>query len=77
MSSINKSFYHDGFCPVDGTNVTIEITYLSVPKINFSDVQQFCKIKNKCWYLNDGKCKLKQECPIYKDAPAFKTLNDL
>lgn len=72
MGSINKKFYEDGYCAIDQNNVTIEISYLSVPKVNSSDAQKYCKINNKCWYLNEGKCNLGNECNIFKNAPDFR-----
>lgn len=71
MTSINKSFYEHGFCEVDGNNVTIEISYLSMPKVTHSEKQQFVKMRNMCWYLKEGKCNLGNKCPIYLKAKAI------
>ena len=73
MSSINKIFYEEGFCPIDQNKVTIEISYLSVPKVETNNKKEYAKIKNKCWYLNNGKCNLGNECEIFKKASNFRT----
>lgn len=74
MGSINKTFIEAGFCEVDQNNVHIEIGYLSIPKVNNnSKSQEYCKINNKCWYLNKGKCNLGNECKIFKNAPNIRT----
>lgn len=70
MATISRKFVVYGECPVDKNVVPIEVEYNSFP---FPDEdkrhKRFIKNSNQCYYLFEGKCNLKEECPIYKEAP--------
>ena len=66
---IEEEYTHTAFCPVDNCDVSIDITYYSVPNNDFSSMRTFNKHENKCEYLIDGKCNKRTSCPVYKDAP--------
>lgn len=72
MSTINKIFYENGYCKVDGQNVTIGIKYISLPKMPNDIAQKFCKMSNCCPYLQEGKCDLENECEIFKNAKEIR-----
>jgi hypothetical protein len=64
-----------GYCSVDKQDVSIEIEYISLPKIYPGDNQQFIKNNNYCSYLREGKCNKGKNCNIYKNAPKTLEVN--
>lgn len=72
MSTINKKFYADGICDLEGNHVTIEIKYISLPEVDRTN-KKFMKMENKCFYLGEGRCDKKKECSIYKNAAEIQT----
>lgn len=73
MATRSKKFYEHGYCEIDKNNVTIEIKYISLPKVHPYDKKEYCKTSNECWYLKNGKCDLGNNCPIYIKADEIKT----
>jgi hypothetical protein len=66
MATIRKGYVVSGFCPIDHSEVSIEIEYSSIPlPYDKEGYRVFFKTNNKCYYLRDKKCEAGNECPIY------------
>lgn len=58
-----------GFCPVQKTNYTIEVTYLNAPSL---DKGQLVKGHYQCNYDLFGDECSEATCPLYENAPKYK-----
>ena len=69
MSTISRNFVVHGYCPIDKNDVAIEVEYISFSVPNEDKRhKKFVKGNNRCFYLSEGKCSRKDDCPVYKEA---------
>ncbi len=69
MGTISKRFVCYGFCPIDEDDVTIEVEYTSLQLPNEDKKRKkFTKSSNCCYYLSQGKCDKRNDCPVFLEA---------
>ncbi len=73
MGTISRNFTCCGFCPIDNDNVEIEIEYTSLQLPNEDKKRKrFTKSRNCCYYLHEGKCNKKEDCPVFLEAESTR-----
>ena len=71
MGTRGKIRNSTGYCLVDKQVSIIGIQYISNPLTG----NRFIKNRNRCYYLDDGRCILGNECSIFINAPVFIEVN--
>lgn len=69
MATITDMGVAHGYCIVYKSNVAIRIEYVSIPlPTDRNGYRTFWKNSNQCYYLQEGKCNLRNECEVFKKA---------